>query len=479
MEKEQLDHFLHLNRRSFLAKTAIGIGSLALGSLLDACERGETEAVNALLPHFAPKAKRVIYLFQSGAPSQLELFDWKPKLREMHGQELPASVRQGQRLTGMTANQTNFPLIGSKIDFKQYGSNGAWVSDLMPHTAKIVDELCIIQTMHTEAINHDPAVTFFQTGNQQPGRPAIGSWMSYGLGSENSNLPAFIVLLSRGQGNIQPLASRVWGSAFLPSIHQGVQLRGGADPVLYLKDPAGLDSLSRRQMLDEIAHLNQKHLEAFGDPETGTRIAQYELSYRMQTAVPELMDISREPDQSFRMYGADAMVPGTFAANCLLARRLSERGVRFVQLYHMGWDAHTDVTGMTSRLAKDVDQASAALITDLKQRGMLEDTLVIWGGEFGRTNYGQGKITDNYGRDHHPRCFTIWMAGGGVKPGMVYGKTDEFGYNIEENPVHVHDFQATLMHLMGIDHERFTYLYQGRRFRLTDISGKVVQDIIS
>jgi uncharacterized protein (DUF1501 family) len=479
MEKEQLDHFLHLNRRSFLAKTAIGIGSLALGSLLDACERGETEAVNTLLPHFAPKAKRVIYLFQSGAPSQLELFDWKPKLREMHGQELPASVRQGQRLTGMTANQTNFPLIGSKIDFKQYGSNGTWVSDLMPHTAKIVDELCIIQSMHTEAINHDPAVTFFQTGNQQPGRPAIGSWMSYGLGSENSNLPAFLVLLSRGQGNIQPLASRVWGSAFLPSIHQGVQLRGGADPVLYLKDPAGLDSLTRRQMLDQITRLNQQHLAEFGDPETSTRIAQYELSYRMQTAVPELMDISKESDSTFRMYGADAMVPGTYAANCLLARRLSERGVRFVQLYHMGWDAHTDVTGMTSRLAKDVDQASAALILDLKQRGLLEDTLVIWGGEFGRTNYGQGKITDNYGRDHHPRCFTIWMAGGGVKPGMVYGKTDEFGYNIEENPVHVHDFQATMMHLMGIDHERFTFLYQGRRFRLTDISGKVVPGLLA
>jgi hypothetical protein len=479
MEKEQLNHFLHLNRRSFLAKTAIGIGSLALGSLLDACERGETEAVNALLPHFAPKAKRVIYLFQSGAPSQLELFDWKPKLREMHGQELPASVRQGQRLTGMTANQTNFPLIGSKIDFKQYGSNGTWVSDLMPHTAKIVDELCIIQSMHTEAINHDPAVTFFQTGNQQPGRPAIGSWMSYGLGSENSNLPAFLVLLSRGQGNIQPLASRVWGSAFLPSIHQGVQLRGGADPVLYLKDPAGLDSLTRRQMLDQITRLNQQHLAEFGDPETSTRIAQYELSYRMQTAVPELMDISNESDSTFRMYGADAMVPGTYAANCLLARRLSERGVRFVQLYHMGWDAHTDVTGMTSRLAKDVDQASAALILDLKQRGLLEDTLVIWGGEFGRTNYGQGKITDNYGRDHHPRCFTIWMAGGGVKPGLVYGKTDEFGYNIEENPVHVHDFQATLMHLMGIDHERFTFLYQGRRFRLTDISGKVVPGLLA
>jgi len=479
MEKEQLDHFLHLNRRSFLAKTAIGIGSLALGSLLDACERGETEAVNALLPHFAPKAKRVIYLFQSGAPSQLELFDWKPKLREMHGQELPASVRQGQRLTGMTANQTNFPLIGSKIDFKQYGSNGTWVSDLMPHTAKIVDELCIINSMHTEAINHDPAVTFFQTGNQQPGRPAIGSWMSYGLGSENSNLPAFLVLLSRGQGNIQPLASRVWGSAFLPSIHQGVQLRGGADPVLYLKDPAGLDSLTRRQMLDQITRLNQQHLAEFGDPETSTRIAQYELSYRMQTAVPELMDISNESDSTFRMYGADAMVPGTYAANCLLARRLSERGVRFVQLYHMGWDAHYDVTGMTSRLAKDVDQASAALILDLKQRGLLEDTLVIWGGEFGRTNYGQGKITEDYGRDHHPRCFSIWMAGGGVKPGMVYGKTDEFGYNIEENPVHVHDFQATMMHLMGIDHERFTFLYQGRRFRLTDISGKVVPGLLA
>ncbi|MFZ4477028.1 MAG: DUF1501 domain-containing protein [Saprospiraceae bacterium] len=479
MEKEQLDHFLHLNRRSFLAKTAIGIGSLALGSLLDACERGETETVNTLLPHFAPKAKRVIYLFQSGAPSQLELFDWKPKLREMHGQELPASVRQGQRLTGMTANQTNFPLIGSKIDFKQYGNNGAWVSDLMPHTAKIVDELCIIQSMHTEAINHDPAVTFFQTGNQQPGRPAIGSWMSYGLGSENSNLPAFLVLLSRGQGNIQPLASRVWGSAFLPSIHQGVQLRGGADPVLYLKDPAGMDSLTRRQMLDQITRLNQQHLAEFGDPETSTRIAQYELSYRMQSAVPELMDISNESDSTFRMYGADAMVPGTYAANCLLARRLSERGVRFVQLYHMGWDAHYDVTGMTTRLAKDVDQASAALILDLKQRGLLEDTLVIWGGEFGRTNYGQGALNDNYGRDHHPRSFTIWMAGGGVKPGMVYGKTDEFGYNIEENPVHVHDFQATMMHLMGIDHERFTFLYQGRRFRLTDISGKVVPGLLA
>jgi hypothetical protein len=385
----------------------------------------------------------------------------------------------GQRLTGMTANQTAFPLIGTKIDFQQHGQSGAWVSDLLPHIAGIVDELCIIKTMHTEAINHDPAVTFFQTGHQQPGRPAIGSWMSYGLGSENQNLPAFVVLLSRGQGNIQPLASRVWGSAFLPSIHQGVQFRAGKDPILYLNNPAGLDSLTRREMLDQIARLNQQHLEEFGDPEIGTRIAQYEMSFRMQSAAPELMDVSTEPDSTFRLYGAEAMIPGTYAANCLLARRLSERGVRFVQLYHMGWDAHFDVTGMTTRLAKDVDQASAALVLDLKQRGLLEDTLVIWGGEFGRTNYGQGALTDNYGRDHHPRCFTIWMAGGGVKPGMVYGETDEFGYNIAEKPVHVHDFQATLMRLMGIEHERFTYLYQGRRFRLTDIAGKVVEEIIA
>ena len=479
MENDILQHHLLLNRRTFLAKTAIGIGSLAMGSLLQACQRNDSEAVASLLPHFAPKAKRVIYLFQSGAPSQLELFDWKPKLREMHGQELPASIRLGQRLTGMTANQKSFPLIGTKIDFRQYGEQGTWISDLLPHTAKIVDELCIIKSMHTEAINHDPAVTFFQTGHQQPGRPAIGSWMSYGLGSENANLPAFVVLLSRGKGNIQPLASRVWGSAFLPSIHQGVQFRNGKDPVLYLKDAPGVDSMTRRTMLDKIRNLNQMHQDAFADPETNTRIGQYEMAYRMQTSVPELMDVSKEPDSTFRLYGADAMVPGTYAANCLLARRLSERGVRFVQLYHMGWDAHSDVTGMTSRLAKDVDQASAALVLDLKQRGLLEDTLVIWGGEFGRTNYGQGALTDNYGRDHHPRCFTIWMAGGGVKAGMVYGETDEFGYNIKEKPVHVHDFQATLMHLMGIDHERFTYQYQGRRFRLTDVSGNVVHDILA
>lgn len=476
-----LEHHLTLNRRTFLHRAAIGIGSVALGSLFS-CENRDMSTVGQLadlgLPHFAPRAKRVIYLFQSGAPSQLELFDWKPLLRKMDGQELPESVRQGQRLTGMTANQKKFPLKGALIDFKQYGQSGAWFSDLLPYTSRVVDDLCIIRSMHTEAINHDPAVTFFQTGNQQPGRPSVGSWLSYGLGSENANLPAYIVLLSRGKGNIQPLASRVWGSAFLPSVHQGVQFRMGKDPVLYLRDPDGLDSLSRRAMLDKIAELNHMHLEAFGDPEISTRISQYEMAYRMQSSVPDLLDMSDEPESTFRLYGADAMVPGTFAANALMARRLSERGVRFVQLYHMGWDAHFDVKGMTSRLAKDVDQASAALITDLKQRGLLDETLVIWGGEFGRTNYSQG-LDAGFGRDHHPRCFTIWMAGGGVKPGMVYGETDEFGYNIVQNPVHVHDFQATLLHLMGIDHERFTFTYQGRRFRLTDVSGEVVRDILA
>lgn len=476
-----LEHHLTLNRRTFLHRAAIGIGSVALGSLFS-CENRDMSTVGQLadlgLPHFAPRAKRVIYLFQSGAPSQLELFDWKPLLRKMDGQELPESVRQGQRLTGMTANQKKFPLKGALIDFKQYGQSGAWFSDLLPYTSRVVDDLCIIRSMHTEAINHDPAVTFFQTGNQQPGRPSVGSWLSYGLGSENANLPAYIVLLSRGKGNIQPLASRVWGSAFLPSVHQGVQFRMGKDPVLYLRDPDGLDSLSRRAMLDKIAELNHMHLEAFGDPEISTRISQYEMAYRMQSSVPDLLDMSDEPESTFRLYGADAMVPGTFAANALMARRLSERGVRFVQLYHMGWDAHFDVKGMTSRLARDVDQASAALITDLKQRGLLDETLVIWGGEFGRTNYSQG-LDAGFGRDHHPRCFTIWMAGGGVKPGMVYGETDEFGYNIVQNPVHVHDFQATLLHLMGIDHERFTFTYQGRRFRLTDVSGEVVRDVLA
>jgi hypothetical protein len=484
MENEVFKNLLNMNRRTFLSRMSIGVGSLALGSLLaPGLWRGGKEDEDQLPPgvsHFAPKAKRVIYLFQSGAPSQLELFDYKPLLRKMQGKDLPESVRNGQRLTGMTSGQKSFPLAGSFAEFSQYGQSRAWISEILPFTAKIVDDICIIKTMHTEAINHDPAVTFFQTGNQQPGRPSIGSWMSYGLGSENKNLPAYCVLLSRGQGNIQPLASRLWGNGFLSSIHQGVQLRSGQEPVLYLQDPEGMDSVSRRKMLDRIAQLNHLQETEFGDPEITTRIAQYEMAYRMQTSVPGVMDFSNESESTYKLYGADSLKPGTFASNCLLARRLSERGVRFVQLYHMGWDAHYDLPGMTSRLAKDTDQASAALIQDLKNRGMLDETLVIWGGEFGRTNYSQGEIKPtNYGRDHHPRCFTIWMAGGGIKPGIVHGETDEFGYNIVKDPVHVHDFQATLLHLFGYDHEKFVFKHQGRRYRLTDVDGKVVKSILA
>ena len=481
MHKEELDYQYHLNRRHFLSKASLGLGGLGLASLLSPGALFGSSPQPEHFRHIAPKAKRVIYLFQSGGPSQLELFDYKPKLREMFGQELPASIRMGQRLTGMTSGQANFPLAGSKFDFKQYGSGQVWISDLLPYTAKIAEEICVINSMHTEAINHDPAITFFQTGSQQPGRPSMGAWMSYGLGSENQNLPAFTVLLSRGTGRPQgqPLYSRLWGNGFLNSVHQGVQFRSGKDPVLYLKDPEGMSKMDRRNMLDQLSKLNSIHMEEFGDPEINARIAQYELAYRMQTSVPETMDISKEPDYIYQMYGPDAARPGTFAANCLLARRLAERDVRFIQLYHMGWDQHDNLPIAIEKQAKDVDQASAALVLDLKQRGMLDDTLVIWGGEFGRTNYSQGTLTkENYGRDHHPRSFSVWMAGGGIKPGLSYGMTDEFGYNIVENPVHVHDFQATILHLMGIDHEKLTYKYQGRRFRLTDVSGQVVHDIL-
>ncbi len=486
MEDEVLKYHLNVNRRTFLSKMSIGLGSIALGGLLipDIFKSGGTDSdvdlINQALPHFAPKAKRVIYLFQSGAPSQLELFDNKPLLRNMMGQDLPESIRGGQRLTGMTANQKNFPLVGSYFNFDHYGESRAEISELLPFTSRIVDDICIVKSMFTEAINHDPAVTFFQTGNQQPGRPSMGSWLSYGLGSENKNLPDFCVFLSRGQGNIQPLTSRLWGNGFLSSIHQGVQFRSGKDPVLYLKDQEGLTRAERRKMLDQLTVLNQVQENEFNDPEITARIAQYEMAYRMQTSVPEVMDLSDEPESTYKLYGPDAMVPGTFAANCLLARRLSERGVRFVQLYHMGWDQHGNLPNDIKNLAKDVDQASAALVTDLKQRGLLEDTLVVWGGEFGRTNYCQGTLTaENYGRDHHPRSFTIWMAGGGVKSGLVYGETDEFGYNIVKDPVHVHDFQATMLHLMGVDHEKFLYKHQGRRYRLTDVSGKVVKGILA
>ncbi|EKB50426.1 DUF1501 domain-containing protein [Cecembia lonarensis] len=482
MEKEQLEHSLGHNRRKFLSKVSLGIGSLALGSLLipDLFKRGGGEdAIMAALPHFAPKAKRVIYLFQNGAPSQFESFDYKPMLNQHIGKELPESIRMGQRLTGMTAGQSSFPLVGSYFGFQQYGEARAWISDLFPHTARIVDDICIVKSMYTEAINHDPALTFFQSGAQVGNRPSMGAWLSYGLGSENNNLPAFCVLLSRGRGNGQGVYSKLWTNGFLDSVHQGVQFSASEDPVLYLKDPKGMRREDRRRMLDKISELNHLNYQAFGDPEITAKIQQYEMAFRMQTAVPEVTDISKEPDSIIKMYGPDCLIPGTYAANCLLARKLSESGVRFVQLYHQGWDQHDNLPTEMAKQAKDVDQASAALIQDLKQRGLLDETLVIWGGEFGRTNYCQGKIqVDNYGRDHHPRSFSIWMAGGGVKPGIVYGETDEFGYNIVENPVHVHDFHATILHLMGIDHERLTYKHLGRRFRLTDVHGHVVKDIL-
>jgi hypothetical protein len=488
------DRSLFLNRRSFLGKAALGAGSVALASLLgnqffrkdkngiitkDNDFGGNNGVMNAL--HHASKAKRVIYLFQSGGPSQLELFDYKPTLIKRRGEELPDSIRQGQRLTGMTSGQSSFPLAGSVFDFKQYGQNGTYISDLLPYTAKMVDDLCIVKSMYTEAINHDPAVTFFQTGSQQPGRPSMGSWLSYGLGSENKNLPAFSVLLSRGSGRPsgQPLYTRLWGNGFLHSLHQGVQFRAAKDPVLYLNDPKGVTKEGKRAILDKLAEMNDKQFQDFGNPEIQSRIAQYEMAYKMQTSVPDVMKTDDEPDYIYKMYGADAKIPGTYAANCLLARRLAEQDVRFIQLYHMGWDQHDNLPGAIEKQAKDVDQASAALVADLKQRGLLEDTLVIWGGEFGRTNYSQGLLTDtNYGRDHHPRCFTMWMAGGGIKPGVVYGETDEFGYNVVKDPVHVHDFQATMLHLLGIDHEKLTYKYQGRRFRLTDVEGHVLNDLL-
>ncbi|HRP58594.1 DUF1501 domain-containing protein [Agriterribacter sp.] len=484
MDKELLQHGLNINRRKFLSRMSIGLGSAALGSLLipGLFEGSGEEEAGFIpgIPHFAPKAKRVIYLFQNGAPSQLETFDYKPTLNKMMGQDLPESIRQGQRLTGMTSGQKSFPLVGSYYKFNQYGQSGAWVSEIFPHMAKIVDDLCIVRSMHTEAINHDPALTFFQTGAQQGNRPSMGSWVSYGLGTENKNLPAFCVLLSRGKGNGQGVYSKLWSNGFLDSIHQGVQFSSGENPILYLQDPDGMDREARRKMLDKVAALNEIQLKNFGDPEIATKIQQYEMAYRMQTAVPEIMDVSKEPDDIVKLYGSECLMPGTYAANCLLARKLSENGVRFIQLYHQGWDQHGNLPNEMRGQARDVDQPSAALITDLKQRGLLDETLVIWGGEFGRTNYCQGKMSvENYGRDHHPRCFTIWMAGGGIKPGMVYGETDDFGYNIVKNPVHINDFHATILNQLGFDHEKLTYRFQGRRYRLTDVSGTVIKDIIT
>ncbi len=483
MENEFLKQRFHVTRRHFLGKMSLGLGSVALGSLLiPDLFKGGDDGVPQLsgLPHFAPKAKRIIYLFQNGAPSQLESFDYKPLLNKMTGQDLPESIRKGQRLTGMTSSQAKFPLVGSHFSFKQYGKSGAWVSELFPHMSKIVDDVCFIKTMHTEAINHDPALTFMQSGAQQGNRPSMGAWVSYGLGSENKNLPAFCVLLSRGRGNGQGVYSKLWTNGFLDSIHQGVQFSSSEERVLYLKDPAGRDRQDTRKMLDNLSELNSLNYSEFGDPEIQTRIQQYEMAYRMQTAVPELSDLGQEPDHIIKMYGADCLVPGTYASNCLLARKLSESGVRFVQLYHQGWDQHGNMVGEMPLQAQDVDRSTAALIMDLKQRGLLNETLVIWGGEFGRTNYCQGELSkENYGRDHHPRCYTIWMAGGGVKPGIVYGETDEFGYNIVRDPVHVNDFHATVLHLMGLQHEQLTFKHLGRRYRLTDVAGHVVNGVLA
>jgi hypothetical protein len=479
--REFLEHGLNQNRRKFLSKVSLGIGGIALGSLMvpGMFSGNEDDLFNNVVPHFAPKAKRIIYLFQNGAPSQLDLFDYKPTLQKMHGEDLPASIRNGQRLTGMTANQAKFPLAGTKFNFAQHGQTGAWFTEAMPHLASMADDMCFIRSLYTEAINHDPALTFFQTGAQVGNRPSMGSWISYGLGSENKNLPAFCVLLSKGKGNGQGVYSKLWNNGFLDSIHQGVQFSSGEEPVKYLTDPEFIKRADKRLMLDELSALNDAAYKNIGDPEIVTKIQQYELAYRMQMAVPELTSLQNEPESIIKMYGPECLVPGTYAANCLLARKLSENGVRFVQLYHQGWDTHGNLPREIEGQCRDVDQSSAALIKDLKQRGLLDETLVIWGGEFGRTNYCQGALSkDNYGRDHHPRCFTIWMAGGGVKPG-VFGETDEFGYNITKMPVHVHDFQATVLHLMGVDHERFTYKHQGRRYKLTDIAGNVVHDIIS
>ncbi len=484
MNNPFLENRLNVNRRYFLGKLSVGLGSVALGSLLikDLFSDGNDilPSLQLGLPHFAPKAKRIIYLFQNGAPSQLETFDYKPMLHKMYGQDLPDSIRNGQRLTGMTANQESFPLVGSYFPFRQHGKAGTWVSDLFPNMAKIVDDICVIKSMHTEAINHDPALTFMQTGAQQGNRPSMGSWLSYGLGTENQNLPAFCVLLSKGKGNGQGVYSKLWTNGFLESRHQGVQFSNSEERVLYLNSQDGISREERRKMLDHLNAMNELNFEDVGDPEIKAKIEQYELAYRMQTAVPEITDLSKESDATIKLYGPDCLIPGTYASNCLLARKLSESGVRFVQLYHQGWDQHVNLAGEMPGQALDVDRASAALVQDLKQRGLLDETLVIWGGEFGRTNYCQGPLSPNaYGRDHHPRAYSIWMAGGGVKPGIVYGETDEFGYNIIENPVHINDFHATVLHLMGLDHEKLIYKHLGRRYRLTDVAGNVVNGILA
>ena len=470
------DHPQVLDRRTFLDRFGMGLGGIALANLVS----GEAAAApTGKTTHFAPRAKRVIYLFQAGGPSQIDLLDPKPLLNEKHGTELPEEIRRGQRLTAMSGNQASLPLAGSPFKFTQHGESGTAISELLPHTAKLADDLCVIRSLHTEAINHGPAVTYLQTGSQFPGRPSMGAWLDYGLGTETENLPAFVVLVTKNKGG-QPLVSRLWGSGFLPSRYQGVRFRSGKEPVLYLNNPEGVDLNSRRLMLDRLNELHRLQLASNADPALESRISQYEMAFRMQASIPEATDLSKEPDSILDMYGKDARNPGTYAANCVMARRLVERGVRFVQLYHQGWDQHGNLPKAIGNQCRETDQASAALLTDLKQRNLLDDTLVIWGGEFGRTNYCQGKLSaNNFGRDHHPRCFSIWMAGGGVKGGTTYGETDPYSYNVAENGVHVHDLQATIMHLLGIDHERLTFKHQGRWYRLTDVHGSVVKPILA
>ncbi len=470
-----------VTRRTFIQRAASGIGLAALGGLLGSRASAASTGLPGF-PNFAPKAKRIIYLFQSGAPSQMDLFDPKPEMLKRRGENLPESIRRGQRLTTMTSGQKSFPVAPSIFQFSQHGKSGAWFSNLMPHMAKMADEWAIIRSMHTDAINHDPAITFMQTGSQLAGRPSIGAWMAYGLGSENSELPAYVVLTSFGTGrkDDQPLYDRLWSAGFLPAKYQGVKFRNKGEPVLYLSNPPGMDRAMRRETLDELSALNQHRHDALGDPEIQTRIAQYELAFRMQASVPDLTDISKEPASVIDSYGPDVKTPGTYAANCLLARRLAERNVRFIQLFHMGWDHHGNLPNAIKGQCHDTDQPTAALIADLKQHGLLDDTLIVWGGEFGRTIYSQGTLTEtNYGRDHHPRCFTVLMTGAGVKKGITYGATDDYCYNITENPVHVHDLNATILHLMGVDHTRLTFRSQGRDFRLTDVHGELVKSVLA
>ena len=474
------------SRRNFLRKSSLGFGSIALSSMLSPSlgvaknfSSPNIFSTNGL-PHFIPKAKRVIYLFQSGGPSQIETYDYKPLLEKWHGSEIPQSLKETQRNSGMVEGQSSYPLVKSIFNFKQYGQSGAWVSELFPNTAEIVDELCIIKSMKTDAINHEPAVMFVQTGSQLTGRPSIGSWLSYGLGSDNKDLPSFVVLLSKSHPGAQPLNSAAWSNGFLPSHHQGVQFRSGKDPVLYLNNPHGVSIDDRRRDINFINELNRQQFDLYEDTKIISQIKQYEMAYKMQQSVPEALNVKEEPDHIYNLYGEEAKIPGTYAFNCLQARRLAERDVKFIQLYHTGWDQHGNLPSQIKKQAEATDQATAGLVKDLKQRGLLEDTLVIWGGEFGRTSFSQGRLTaDNYGRDHHPGCFTMWMAGAGVKKGIVYGKTDDFSYNVVENPVHVHDFQATMLHLLGVNHKKFTFKHQGRRFRLTDVHGEVIKDLLS